>query len=179
MADIEEKADHQQIKYSSVDAFLPLEYKLIKPPNKDLLRPHMAGETIIAEFKSLPNPDDLLLAQWLQSINTKLDKILRMLTLQQGGFNCLNVTKVNISGGGVSLNATESFDPGDILEIKMMMGMQTPIAFFLYGEVIDATCAHAGYNTCLLFINLDDFIRNEIIRFVFETEREILRGKRR
>ena len=60
-----------------------------------------------------------------------------------------------------------------------MLGIQMPIALFLYGEVIDATASHAEYDTSVEFINIDDFVRDEIIRFVFETEREILREKRR
>ena len=179
MDDIQEESDHQQRKYSRVDAFIPLEYKLIKPQNKELLRPRMVSESILAEFKSLPNPDDQLIAQWLQSINAKLDEIIRMLALQQGGFNCLNIMKVNISGGGLSLNTTESFNPGDILEIKILLGIKAPLALFLYGEVVDAALKPEGYNTCVLFINMDDFARDEIIHFVFETEREILREKRR
>jgi c-di-GMP-binding flagellar brake protein YcgR len=38
---------------------------------------------------------------------------------------------------------------------------------------------HPEYDTSVQFIGTDDFIRDEVIRFVFETEREILREKRR
>jgi len=101
------------------------------------------------------------------------------MTLQHDGFNCLNITKVNISGGGMSLNTGESFSPGDVLEIKVMLGLQSPMALFLYGEVVEVTKPHLEYDTSVQFINIDDFVRDEIIRFVFEVEREILREKRR
>jgi len=166
-------------EYSRVDAHIPLEYKLIKSAQKDTLRSRLAGESILAEYKSLPNPDDQLMAQWLQSINAKLDEIIRMMTLHQDGFNRLNMTKVNISGGGIRFNSHESFAPGDILEMKVMLGMQKPIALFLYGEVVEVAKPHPEYDTSTQFINMDDFIRDEIIRFVFETEREILRERRR
>ena len=90
-------------EYSRVDAYIPLEFKLIKPKHTDTFRARLAGESLLAEFKSLPNPDDQLIAQWLQNINAKLDEIIRMMTLQHDGFNCLSITKVNISGGGMSL----------------------------------------------------------------------------
>jgi c-di-GMP-binding flagellar brake protein YcgR len=102
-----------------------------------------------------------------------------MMTLQHDGFNCLNISKVNISGGGMSLNTGQTILPGDILEIKVMLGLQVPTAIFLYGEVIEVTKPHPDYDTSVQFINIDDFVRDEIIRFVFETEREILREKRR
>ena len=89
------------------------------------------------------------------------------------------MTKVNISGGGISFNTGKSFFPGDILEIKVMLSMQKPSAFFLYGEVVELAKINAGYDTSVQFVGIDDFVRDEIIRFVFETEREILREKRR
>ncbi|PKN10451.1 MAG: hypothetical protein CVU72_01155 [Deltaproteobacteria bacterium HGW-Deltaproteobacteria-7] len=166
-------------EYSRVDAHIPFEYKLIKLEQRDAVRSRLAGESILAEYKSLPNPDDQLMAQWLQSINSKLDEIIRMMTLHQDGFNRLNITKVNISGGGMSFNTHESFATGDVLEIKVLLGMQKTIALFLYGEVVEVSKPHPDYNLSVQFINIDDFIRDEITRFVFETEREILRERRR
>lgn len=179
MSDLTTNDNEDKREYSRVDVYLPLEYRLINPLRKDTYRSRIAGESILAEFKNLPNPDDQLIAQWLQSINAKLDEIIRMMTLQHDGFNQLSIMKVNISGGGMSLNTGESFSSGDVLEIKVMMGLQTPVALFLYGEVVEVTKPHQEYDTSVQFINTDDFVRDEIIRFVFETEREILREKRR
>ena len=139
----------------------------------------MAGESILAEFKSLPKHDDQIITEWLKTINAKLDEIIRMMTIHHEGFDCLNMTKVNISGGGLSFNTCKSYSPGDILEIKVMLSMQKPSAFFLYGEVVELTKINSEYDTSIQFIGIDDFVRDEIIRFVFETEREILREKRR
>jgi hypothetical protein len=166
-------------EYSRVDAYIPLECKLVTVPDKGSLRSRLAGESLLAEFKELPNPDDQLMAQWLQNINAKLDEIIRMLTIQHDGFNCLSITKVNISGGGMSFNTGKCFSPGDILEVKVMLNLQKPFALFLYGEVLAFEIPHPEYDTNLQFIHMDESIRDEIVRFVFETEREILRGKRR
>lgn len=179
MSDVKTDDNNDKREYSRVDVYIPMEYKLIDPQHKAMFRSRTAGESILAEFKSLPNPDDQLVAQWLQSINAKLDEIIRMMTLQHNGFNRLNIAKVNISGGGMSLNTGQSFSPGDVLEIKVALGLQIPVALFLYGEVVEVTKPHLEYDTSVQFINIDDFVRDEIIRFVFETEREILREKRR
>jgi c-di-GMP-binding flagellar brake protein YcgR len=69
--------------------------------------------------------------------------------------------------------------PGDILEIKVMLTMQNPLALFLYGEVVEASKHSPEFDTSVQFIAIADFIRDEVIRFVFEREREILRDKRR
>lgn len=166
-------------EYSRVDTYIPLEYKLIDAKQKQFVRARLAGESILAEFKSLPNPDDQVISEWLRTINAKLDEIIRMMTIHHEGFNCLTMTKVNISGGGISFNTGNSYSPGDILEIKVMLSMQKPVALFLYGEAMKITDLHPEYDTSIQFIGIDDFIRDEVIRFVFETEREILREKRR
>ena len=166
-------------EYSRVDSYLPMEYKSIPRDQKDSVRARLAGETILAEFKELPNPDDQLFAQWLQNIDAKLDEILRLLTIQHDGFHCLNLTKVNISGGGMSFKTEQNFSRGDILEVKLMLLLQKSVAVFLYGEVLEISKPNPEYNTSIQFINMDEFIRDEIVRFVFETEREILREKRR
>ncbi|HQL00200.1 MAG TPA: hypothetical protein PK090_05485 [Smithellaceae bacterium] len=176
----EEKTDQQDKReYSRVDTYIPMEFKQVNRDSRREVRSRIAGDAFLAEFKSLPNPDDQIIAQWLQTINFKLNEIIRMMTIQHDGFNCLNVTKVNIGGGGLSFLAGRSYEPGDILELKVMLPMQKPIALFLYGEVIELPIPHPGYDTSVRFIAIDDFVRDEIIRFVFETEREILREKRR
>ncbi len=170
---------NDQREYSRVDTYIPLEYKIIDFNQKQFVRCRVAGESILAEFKSLPNHDDQIITEWLRTINAKLDEIIRMMTIHHEGFNCLTMTKVNIGGGGISFNTGKSFSAGDILEIKAMFSMQKPVALFLYGEFVEISKRHPEYDTSVQFIGIDDFIRDEVIRFVFETEREILREKRR
>jgi len=169
--------DQNKREYSRVESYLPLEYRLVPANQKEGVRARLAGEMVLAEFKELPNPDDPLIALWLQNINAKLDVVIRMLTLQYDGFNCLQMTKVNISGGGMSFKTGRNFTPGDVLEIKVSLSFQKPVAMFLYGEVIEVSKPNPDYNTSVQFINMDDFIRDQLIHFVFETEREILRNK--
>jgi hypothetical protein len=168
-----------QREYSRVDAYIPLEYKLVDPLQRQYIRSRVAGETILSEFKSLPDPDDQLIAEWLKIINTKLNSIIRMLTIHQEGFDQLPMRRVNISGGGISFSADTPYFPGNILEFKLTLTMQYPLSLFLYGEVVETSKHNPEYNTSAEFIVIDDFIRDEVIRFVFEKEREILREKRK
>ncbi|MEN6621405.1 MAG: PilZ domain-containing protein [Smithella sp.] len=177
--DNQDKTNNEnQREYSRVDAYIPLEYKLIDPEHRQI-RSRVAGEIILSEFKSLPDPDDQIIAEWLKTINTKLNSIIRMLTMHHEGFDQLPLKKVNISGGGISFSADNPFSPGDIIEFKLILTMQYPLSLFLYGEVIEMGKHNSEYNTFVRFIAIDDFIRDEIIRFVFEREREILREKRK
>lgn len=168
-----------QREYSRVDAFIPLEYKLIDPQQRQNIHSRVAGEIILAEFKSLPDPDDQLIAQWLRTINTKLNSIIRMMTMHHEGFDQLPMKKVNISGGGISFSADKQYSHGDVLEFKLTLTMQYPLSLFVYGEVVEPSKNNPEYDTSVQFIAIDDFIRDEVIRFVFEKEREILRERRR
>ncbi len=179
MADELNTDSENKREYSRVDIYIPVEFKKMDKERRLELRSRTSGDSFLAEFKSLPNPDDQIIAQWLQTINLKLNEIIRMMTIQQDGFHCMSMTKVNIGGGGMSFFSSRSFEPGDIVEIKLMLTMQRPMALFLYGEVVDAATPHADYDTSVRFIAIDDFVRDEIIKFVFETEREILREKRK
>lgn len=179
MDDQDVKNIKNQREYSRVDVFIPFEYKLIPAQHKQYVRSRVAGETILAEFKSLPDPDDQLIAEWLKIINTKLNSIIRMLTIHQEGFNQLTMRKVNISGGGICFSAEKPYSPGDVLEFKLTLTTQHPLSLFLYGEVVETIKHNPEYNTAVQFVAIDDFVRDEIIKFVFEKEREILRERRR
>jgi c-di-GMP-binding flagellar brake protein YcgR len=53
------------------------------------------------------------------------------------------------------------------------------VAMSIYGEVTKSDYRQDSYFTAVRYVHMDSFIRDEIIRFVFEREREIIREKRR
>jgi c-di-GMP-binding flagellar brake protein YcgR len=67
---------------------------------------------------------------------------------------------------------------GGIVEIKVILFSLPPVAIQIYGEVLKASKIRDQFRVALKFLPMDDHIRNEIVRFVFEKEREILREKR-
>ena len=79
----------------------------------------------------------------------------------------------------MSVLLTESIPLGEILEIKIMLTWNQPVALSIYGEVTKSDRRQDGYFTAVRYVHMDSFIRDEIIRFVFEREREIIREKRR
>ncbi len=84
----------------------------------------------------------------------------------------------NISGGGLRFISPHTFSPGDILEIKTMFSALQPVVFCLYGEVVKIEKKDPDYVTSVKFVAMDETIRDEIVRFVFELERELLRKQR-
>ncbi len=166
-------------EFSRVDAHIPFEARIVPPEERKNIRSKITGDTILAEFRSLPDLQDKLLADWLKMLNTKLDAIINMLVFQREGFGSLPFNHVNISGGGLSFAVKDKFSQGDILEIKMMLPMMPPLALYVYGEVVKIETQVTNYMIGIKFVAMDEEIRDEIVKFVFKRQREILREKRR
>lgn len=166
-------------EFSRVDAYIPFEARIVLPENWPNIRAKITGETVLAGFQSLPEIEDKQLSDWMNMLNTKLDTIINLLTFQRDGFCSLPFSRVNISGGGMSFSSRENYKTGDILEFKIMLPMLPPVALYIYGEVVTVEKQIENYHVAVKFIAMDDEIRDEIVKFVFKTQREILREKRR
>jgi c-di-GMP-binding flagellar brake protein YcgR len=79
----------------------------------------------------------------------------------------------------VSFLLPQAISLGTILEIKLMLTRNQPVAMCIYGEVAKSVQRDNGYFTAVRYVHMDVSVRDEIIRFVFEREREIIREKRR
>lgn len=91
-------------------------------------------------------------------------------------FSDLKPCIVNISGGGMSFKSTKKYSKGDILEIIMTLYLPSNITIWVYGEVVRVEkTKNNHYQTFIKFINISDKIRELIINFVFQWERELLK----
>jgi hypothetical protein len=168
-------------EYSRVGAYLPFEYRIVADEEKDFIQARILGDAAAPELK--PNPDlgdrDYVIGEWLKILNLKLDTVIRLITLQHEGYFGLPSKAVSISGGGVSFLLPQAISLGTILEIKLMLTRNQPVAMCIYGEVAKSVQRDNGYFTAVRYVHMDVSVRDEIIRFVFEREREIIREKRR
>ena len=168
-------------EYTRVYAYIPMAYRLVPKDEQLMVRSRISGNIAIPDFSMLPEVEEPLLNEWLRVINVKLDSIIHLITIQSEGFQSLPFKAVNISGNGMNFTTREPFQSGDILEMKTILssGQSAELYLNLYGEVIKTEKQTSGYVTVLNFTKLDDKIRDEIVRFVFEKEREILRERRK
>ncbi|SEM26456.1 PilZ domain-containing protein [Syntrophus gentianae] len=165
-------------KFSRVDAYLPIAYRLVPAEEQNYIQAEIF-DPIYVDCCNLPETNDQALQACLNLLNAKLDSILHLLTLRNEGFSSLPSRLINISGAGLRLTTSEKFANGDILEIKTFLSPQKNRALRLYGKVIGIEEQQEGYQTSLSFVQMDDIVRDEIVKFVFGREREILREKRR
>lgn len=172
--------DQVRREYSRVEAYIPFEYRVVGPQEREHIRARISSKTAAPEFRPIPESgnQDNLQEEWLRIINYKLDTVIRLLTLQREGYFGLPYKAVNISGGGMGFHLLEPVQLGDLLEIKIVFTMTHFVALCLCGEVVKVEAGDGHYFTAVRFVQMDEMVRNEIIRFVFEREREIIREKR-
>lgn len=164
--------------FSRVDAYIPLAYRLVPAEEQPYIHTEIHDQIFMENSRSLPEITDQALYAGMCILNAKLDQVLQLLSLRSKGFFSLPSKLVNISGAGLRLTTSEKFSENDILEIKTLLSVQRNRAFCLYGRIISIEEQPDGYRTSLSFIQIDDAARDEIAKFVFEREREILREKR-
>lgn len=168
-------------EYSRVDSYVPFDYRIIGQEEKDHIQARIAGSNSNNEWR--PQVDlsehDQVLGEWLKMLSAKLDTIIRLITLQREGYFGLPSKAINISGGGLSFSAAEGIVLGQVLEMKMMLTLQQPIALSIYGEVVKSEKQEQAYFIAVQYVHMDESVRDEIIRYVFERERELIREKLR
>ncbi len=165
-------------EYSRVDAYLPIQVRKVPEEERDHVRCRFPGQSILPEFAKPPEVEDKVLSDWLVMLNTKLEYIINTLQLNREGFAALPFQYINISGGGMNFGYTDPLEPGELLEIKTVLYMMHPISVYLYGEVISSKQRKNDFRTAVRFVYIDEPIRDEIVRFVFERQREMIRKKR-
>jgi hypothetical protein len=168
-------------EYSRVDAYVPFEYRIVADEEKDYIEARILGNAAAPELKPVPDlgDRDYIIGEWLKILNLKLDTVIRLITLQHEGYFGLPSKAISISGGGMSFLLPKAIALGTILEIKLMLTRNQPIAMCIYGEITKSVQRDDSYFIAVRYVHMDVSVRDEIIRFVFEREREIIREKRR
>ena len=165
-------------EYARVTAYLPFEVRLVPGEERECFKPRISGVAVLSDFTKPPEPEDKLLAQWLNLLNAKLDSIISSLSVEREGFSSLTFQTLTISGSGMGFTSRKKYDQGDLLEIKILLYMYPHVALYLYGDVVNSDQENGGFYTTVKFTEMSDDIRDEIVKFVFRRQREILSAKR-
>lgn len=165
-------------EFSRVDAVVPLEVRLVSPEDRQNISSFIVGEASLPEYQVPPEVEDVILSEWLKMLNAKLDAIISALADQHEKIPSISQRMVNISGGGLSFDSAEKYKPGDILEMKLMLPISPVYTLYVFGEVVDIRQKGDHYHTAVKYITIDDEIRDHIVKFVFKTQRDMLRKKR-
>jgi len=165
--------------YTRVDAYIPVAIQLVPYEAREFVTSRISGKPMLVDAGSPSLPEDHPQSEWIKMLNGKMDRIIHQLTLQSELFHSLPFKYVTISGNGMMFSSPQAYATGDLLEAKMMLTLDRPVALYLYGEVVKVQKQTSGYFVAISFQKIDEAIRDRIIQFVFETERELLRERSR
>jgi hypothetical protein len=175
----EEKYYRSLREYSRVNAYLPVQVRLVKQEERESVRSRQTLESALTKPSEMPEIEDKALADCLQILNAKLDSIIRMLSLDNKDHQGLDLEVVNISAGGISTLSKQVFAEEDFVEIRLMLPTSPLMVKYVYGPVIKCSPESDKFRITVEFTEIDEDIREQIAKYVFERQREILRKKRR
>ena len=164
-------------KFSQVDAHIPLSAKLMPEEFMDDAVSRIIEDPVVGAFNEPPRMLDEALAEWLEMLNSKMDAILKLMTLSKEGFSSLPLRHVKISGSGLVFGVNERYNVGDTLEIKMILPGSRHLAMYVYGKVMAITEEGGKLRAAVEFVSLEEQMRDSIVEYVFERERELIREK--
>jgi hypothetical protein len=165
-------------EYSRVDAVIPIEVRVVPPPERQNMKCFIAGESVLPDYQVPNDVNDPVLAEWLKMLNAKLDALITIASTRNEKTPRISQKKVNISGGGLSFDSPDKYRIGDMLEIKMILPVTMSSTLYVYGEVVDVRQREDFFQTAVKFMTIDDDIREQIVQFVFKAQRDILRHKK-
>jgi hypothetical protein len=166
--------------YFRVDDAFPVEAKRMKadiPYKKSkIFRGYDVETPDIDQLDEAIHPQ---LWQILVDINAKLTSILDSLRFESEGFKKSEEKIVNLSASGIRFTMSEKVTAGDKLEIKMLLPTGPPVGVITYGNVIRVNeIGNDQYEVSLHFSDMDEEVREEIIRYAINRQREMIRKER-
>jgi len=113
------------------------------------------------------------LYQMIAEIKTKLDFLINHFILDKEGLLSSEKALVNISASGLRFVTTHAVEVNDIVEVKLLLPTFPPVAVFGYGEVkrVDPL-GDDKYEIAVEYLNMDESVRNEIIKYTISHQRE-------
>lgn len=171
--------DVKSREYSRVDACIPMDFALLPEEELPEVRSTISRQPYLLGVTIPDDVEDKALSDWLHLFNSKLDFIIHSLSVDREELPALPFRHVNISASGMRFTAKEGYEKGQVLSIRMVLQKQRPLSLHLCGQVVESLeISDSEFEVAVKFIFIDDEIRDELVRFVFEKQREILRGKR-
>ncbi|MCP9440106.1 MAG: PilZ domain-containing protein [Nitrospira sp.] len=170
---------------------LLLEYRLEGEQEKtSSLRREMVTDEMIAAAVEKPTTELLarsgdLLAQaalipWIMKVDWLLEVLLKTLAKAHPGcMELARVTTVNISGGGIGFVASQRFNAGDRLALRVILPPFTPIQ--VVAKVIRSSPDPQGQGFVLAaeFVDLGADEQDHLVRYVLQTQAERLRTRKK
>ncbi len=182
MAENSEPSGNERREFVRIDDTIGLEATLVDPEEKKNVR---ARELLIPAplenilFENYETEDSKTL-RYLAAINSKLDLLIKHLVFDDSSPEKFDSQKVNLSACGINFKMSGKPAKGDLVEIKMLLPGSPPVSLCTYAEILraDGPEENGQYAVGAEFVAMGEDIREEIVRYIFGRQRELLRAKR-
>lgn len=165
-------------EFFRIDDMIAISARKIFPVEKKSSR-ITRGEII--ELSEFDRPDPSInpkLWRLLNEINGKLNMILKILDKDYKDMVDYRYQKVNLSAGGIRFISDEPVSKGDIMEVMMKLNTCPPLNIITYGEVVRVNEKDSKYEVALSFKDAEDEIKEAILRYTLQRQREIIKKER-
>ncbi len=169
-------------EFVRIDDTIGIEATLVDPEKKDAVR---ARELLMpAPFENILfegyEAEDSKTLRYLAAINSKLDLLIKHLVSDDSSLEGFDNQSVNLSACGISFPMSVRPAQGDLVEIKMLLPGSVPVSICAYGEVlrVEGPKEDGLYDVAAKFISMGEDIQEEIVRYIFDRQREFLRAKK-
>lgn len=127
------------------------------------------------------SPDDAIhprIWELLVTINDKLNLLLDRMNLEPEAIEA-EPQNVNISASGIKFTMKEKVEQGDFLEVKMLLPSTPPVTVVACGNAVSVqSLGGIGYAVALQFVDMDAEVRDRLIQYTLNRQREIIRRQR-
>lgn len=114
--------------------------------------------------------------KFLLEIDNKLEEILTFLRNEDDTTDLFPVKSVDVSGGGLSFFSKETYPENTFLYIMGAIRESFyKVDFAAIGKIVSVENTPEGFIYGVHFVTIDEDIRDDIIKFVFEREREMIK----
>jgi hypothetical protein len=170
-----------QRAHPRANTLLPFTVRRLQPSEFGKLNCRVTTDNIVIDDFLPPPLKDEQLNLWVNMLNVKLNYLIRQVSPKRATVVSMTFEPLNISCGGMSLITNESFNIGDILEIRMVLQTYPAKILYLYGEIVrtEVTPKKAEkYIVSVKFREMNDDVCNEISKFDFKKHRKkLIAGK--
>lgn len=129
--------------------------------------------------KSSEFTDGNKLYELLKEIKTKLDFLVTHSLIEKDGLPSTERKLVNISASGIKFTVKHPVKEKDVLEIKLLLPTYPPVAVFAYGEVKRVKMLEdQTYEIALEYLNMGETVRDDIIQYTLNHQRETIRKRK-
>lgn len=117
------------------------------------------------------------LISYLDVLNKKINMIAKAFLMKEEGVSELPASKVNLSASGISFFASQGFQKGALLELKMILPPALT-GLVTYGEVVyceEIEGESQPYRLAVDFLNIREQDRDVLIRHIVKRQMEQIR----